>query len=101
MSGHGRPPLCKAGHVSRARELCARRHQSRSAGARLLGETAKRPAERAGRAETSNPQEMGPFPTAARSGGNPAETGGNPLQQLCSRNRPEFYCLTQGVQSKP
>ena len=31
----------------------------------------------------------------------PAETGGNPLQELCSRNRPEFYCLTQGVQSKP
>src|SRR3984893_14674913 len=24
MSGHGRPPLCKPGHVSRARELCAR-----------------------------------------------------------------------------
>ena len=24
MSGHGRPPLCKPEHVSRARELCAR-----------------------------------------------------------------------------
>jgi hypothetical protein len=24
MSGHGRPPLCKPGHVNRARELCAR-----------------------------------------------------------------------------
>jgi hypothetical protein len=23
MSGHGRPPLCKPGHVSRARERCA------------------------------------------------------------------------------
>ena len=24
MSGHGRPPLCKPEHVSRARELCGR-----------------------------------------------------------------------------
>src|SRR5712675_281348 len=43
---------------------------------------------------------MGPFPTMARSGGNPAETGGNPLQELCSRNRPGFCCLIQGAQFK-
>ena len=30
----------------------------------------------------------------------PAETGGNPLQELCSRNRPQFCRLTQGVHSK-
>jgi hypothetical protein len=26
-----------------------------------------------------------------------AETGGNPLEKLCSRGCPQFYCLTQGV----
>src|SRR5580704_11117777 len=30
----------------------------------------------------------------------PAETGGNSVQKLCSRNCPQFCCLTQGVQSK-
>src|ERR1700736_1413445 len=31
----------------------------------------------------------------------PAETGGNPLRRLCSRNCPQFCCLTQGVRSTP
>jgi hypothetical protein len=30
----------------------------------------------------------------------PAETGGNPLQRLCSRNCPQFCCLTFGVHYK-
>ena len=30
-----------------------------------------------------------------------AEIGGNPLQRLCSRNCPQFCCLTLGVHSKP
>src|SRR5713226_2167759 len=63
-------PLQTRARQPRPRTLLARRHQSQSAGARLLGETSKRPAERAERAETSNPWEMGPFPTMARSGGN-------------------------------
>jgi hypothetical protein len=29
-----------------------------------------------------------------------AETGGNSLQKLCSRNCPEFCCLSQGVHPK-
>src|ERR1700730_8457991 len=31
----------------------------------------------------------------------PAETGGNPLQRLCSRNCPQFCCLTQGGAPSP
>ncbi len=31
----------------------------------------------------------------------PAETGGNPLQKLCSGNCPPFCCLSHGVHSKP
>src|SRR5882724_8246101 len=30
----------------------------------------------------------------------PAQTGGNSLQKLCSRNCPHFPCLTFGVHSK-
>ena len=46
------------------------RHAGDCAGARPLGETAKRAAERAQRAETSNPSEMAAFATTARGGGN-------------------------------
>ena len=65
-----------------------------------FGGTAKRAAERAERAGTSNPSEIVALSTLARRGGNPAETGGNPLQRLCSRNCPWFCCVTQGVQPK-
>jgi hypothetical protein len=46
------------------------RHAGDCAGARPLGETAKRAAERAQRAETSNPSEIAAFSTTARGGGN-------------------------------
>ena len=83
-------------------------------GAHPLGETGKRAAERAERAETpcKNPacgirqryQSSGVHAAAAglrRSAWRKlAETGGNSLQKLCSRNCPEFCCLSQGVHPK-
>jgi hypothetical protein len=102
MSGHGRPRLCKPEPVSRARELCARgtinpdllepASWARQQNDRRKGRKGRKPRIL---------RKWGPFPTMARSGGNPAETGGNPLQELCSRNRPQFCRLTQGVHSKP
>jgi hypothetical protein len=76
------------------------RHAGHRAGAPPWVRKAKRAAERSERAETSNPWEIGPFPTTARSGGNPAETGGNPGQRLCPANCPQFPCLTFGVHPK-
>ena len=70
------------------RPLRARRHQSRSAGARPLDETAKRRAEKAERAETSNRWEMGPFPTRARSGGNRRKLAETP----CTNSARETVC---------
>jgi hypothetical protein len=74
MSGPGRPPLQTRARQPRPRTLRARRHQSRSAGARLLGETAKndRRKGRKGR-EPRILRKWGPF----RRWREAAETGGN------------------------
>ena len=100
MPGHERPPLCKPGHVScaRARERCARGVLNRD----LLepASWARQKNDRRKGREGRKPQilrKWGPF----RRWREAAETGGNPLRELCSRNRPQFCCLTQGVHSKP
>src|ERR1700682_5694494 len=97
MSGHGRPPLCKPEHVSRARDLCARgvinpdllepASWARQQNDRRKGRKGRKPRIL---------KKWGPF----RRWREAAETGGNPLQKLCSRNRPQFCRLTQGVHSK-
>ena len=55
---------------------------SRMSGSALPTRQRKPAAERAERAETSNPSEIAAFSTMARRGGNPAETGGNPLRDF-------------------
>src|SRR5713226_7353411 len=89
-------PLQTRARQPRPRTLRARRHQSRSAGARLLGETAKRPAERAERAETSNPEEMGPFPTMARSGGNRRKLAETPCRNSARETVRSFAVSAKG-----
>ena len=74
------------------------RHAGDRAGARPLGEMAKPAAERAERAETSNPWEIAAFSTTARGGGNRRKLAETPVE-TCSGNCPLFCCLTHGVQS--
>src|SRR5260370_34865420 len=83
-------------------------------GAHPLGETGKRAAERAERAETAcnNParrirqryqasrRALRPPVCAARHGGNRRKPAENSLQKLCARNCPQFCCLSQGVHPK-
>jgi hypothetical protein len=76
----------------------------------LLGKTGKRAAERAQRAETAcnNPahwirQQYQHLDVRCGSRFAPlgmAETGGNSLQKLCSRDCPQFCCLSQGLHPK-
>jgi hypothetical protein len=80
----------------RPRPLRARRHQSRSAGARPLGETAKRRAEKAERAETSNRWEMEPFPTMARSGGNRRKLAETPCRNSARETVSSFAVSATG-----
>jgi hypothetical protein len=93
MSGHGRPPLCKPGHASRAR--CARGAVNPG----LLEPTSwarqQNDGGKGGKGGNLESLGNGPFPTTARSGGNWRKSPAG----LCSRNRPQFCCLTNGVQS--
>src|SRR5260370_34093302 len=92
------PARCKPEHVSRAREFCARGAINPD----LLepASWARQQNDRRKGREGRKPRilrKWGPF----RRWREAAETGGNPLQELCSRNRPQFCCLTQRVHSKP
>ncbi len=104
MPGPGCPTLYKpadrtpAGFAEAAQQGL-RAPLSRMSGSAHPTRQRKPEAERAGRAETSNPWEIAAFSTMARPGGNPAETGGNPLQGMCSGNCPGSCRLTHGVQS--
>jgi hypothetical protein len=91
-------PLQTRARQPRPRTLRARRHQSRSVGARLLGETAKRPA---GRAETSNPWEMGAFPTMARSGGNRRKLAETPCRNSARGTVRSFAVSPKGCSPSP
>ena len=78
MSGHGRPPLCKPEHVSRARELCARGAINPD----LLepASWARQQNDRRKGREGRKPRILGkhgPFQGWREA----AETGGNPLQR--------------------
>jgi hypothetical protein len=99
MSAHGRPPLCKPEHVSRARELCARG---------VINPELLEPASWARQQNDGRKGRKGRKPRILRKWAlsddgakrrKPAETGGTPLQELCSRNRPQFCRLIQGVHS--
>ncbi len=98
MSGHGRPPLCKPEHVSRARELCARG---------VINPDLLEPASWARQQNDRRKGRKGRKPRILRKWGpfrrwrEAAETGGNPLQKLCSRNRPQFAVSPKGSTPKP
>ena len=103
MSGHGRPPLCKPEHVSRARELCARGATNpdlagrfgvpatrRLIGSASFGGDSKTTGGKGGKVGYLQPLgNSGLFDDGA-TWRKPAETGGNPLQKLCSRNCRQF-----------
>jgi hypothetical protein len=89
MSGHGRPPLCKPEHVSRARELCARAASSIPiCWSPPLGRDSKTTGGKGGKGGNLESLGNGALSDDGAKRRKPAETGGNPLQELCSRNRP-------------
>jgi hypothetical protein len=105
MSGPGRQTLCQPvdRNISRVRQdgaagpSCATQSIERECPSR---ETAKASGGNTGNA--GNLQSLGNsglFDPAAKRR-KPAEIGGNPLQRLCSRNCPQFCCLTFGVHYK-
>ena len=114
MSGPRRPTLCKPEHASRAREFCARGVTSpdlagrfgvpatrRLIGSASFGGDSKTTGGKGGKG--GNLQSLGNsglFDDGA-TWRKPAETGGNPLQKLCSRNCPHFPCLTFGLHYIP
>src|SRR5260370_20036621 len=99
MSGHGRPPLCNPEHVSRARELCARG---------VINPDLLEPASwarqqndrRKGKGGNLESLGNGALSDDGATRRKPADTGGNPLQELCSRNRPQFCRLIQWVHAQ-
>src|SRR5260370_19101613 len=99
MSGPGPPPLCNPEHVSRARELCARG---------VINPDLLEPASwarqqndrRKGKGGNLESLGNGPLSDDGATLRKPAETGGNPLQELCSRNRPQVCRLIQSVHPK-
>src|SRR5882757_8405780 len=106
------PTLYKPVRASRAGEYCARRATHRDlanrfgaatngdpAGAHPLGEGAKTSGGKVGKG--GNPHSLGnsgSFDDGA-TWRKPAETGGNPRQELCSSNCRQFCRLGQGVHS--
>jgi hypothetical protein len=98
MSGPGRPTLDKPEHASRARPLCARDAINPDLLEPALRVNSKTSGGKGGNLESLGNSGLFDDGATLRK---PAETGGNPLQRLCSRNCPQFCCLTQGVQSSP
>jgi hypothetical protein len=109
MSGPGRPTLYKPEHASRAREFCARGATNPDLAGRF-GVARNTAIERErtlwGDSKTSGGKggKGGNLQSLANSGlfddgatwRKPAETGGNPLQKLCSRNCRQFDVSSKG-----
>ena len=90
MSGHGRPPLCKPEHVSRARELCARGVINPD-----LLEPASWARQQNERRKGRKPRivgKWGPF----RRWREAAESGGNPLQDSARETVHSFAVSSNG-----
>ena len=109
MSGPGRPTLSRPERASRARELCARGATIAGLAGRFGVARSRRLSESSsfgwdGKTSGGKGGKGGNLQSFGNSGlfddgatrRKPAETGGNPLQRLCSRNRPAFPCLTLG-----
>ena len=98
MSGHGRPPLCKPEHVSRARELCAR-------GA--INPDLLEPASWARQQNDRRKGRKGRKPRILRKWGplrrwrEAAETGGNPCRNFARETVRSFAVSPKGSTPKP
>src|SRR5580704_11509150 len=94
MSAHGRLLPCKPGHASRARERCARGVINPG-----LLEPASWARQQNDRRKGRKPRilkKWGPF-RRRREAAETRRKLAEPPAGLCSRNRPQFCCLTQGV----
>ena len=98
MTGPGRPTLYKPEHASRARELCARGATNPDLLEPALWVRQQNDGRK--RRKGRKPRIVGKW-SPFRRWREAAETGGNPLQELSSRNCQQFCCLSHGVHSIP